>query len=90
MCPDLWITSSLFDLIMNLLMGASLLALAKSIYYYHYYYLLTNMELLIRETVGQELIMKASFRDVNEALQRSITVLQSKKMGIFYSQNDQE
>ena len=75
---------------MNLLMGASLLALAKSIYYYHYYYLLTNMELLIRETVGQELIMKASFRDVNEALQRSITVLQSKKMGIFYSQNDQE
>ena len=48
------------------------------------------MELAIRETVGQELNMKASFRDVNEALQRSITVLQSKKMGIFYSQNDQE
>ena len=33
MCPDLWITSLLFDLNMNLLTGASLLALAKSIYY---------------------------------------------------------
>ena len=33
MCPDLWITSLLFDLIMNLLTEASLLALAKSIYY---------------------------------------------------------
>ena len=42
------------------------------------------MELLIRETVGQVLKMKASFRDVNEALQRSITVLQSKKMGILF------
>ena len=30
---DLWITSLLFDLNYNLLMGASLLALAKSIYY---------------------------------------------------------
>ena len=30
---DLWITSVLFDLSINLLMGASLLALAKSIYY---------------------------------------------------------
>ena len=30
---DLWITSLLFDLKYNLLMGASLLALAKSIYY---------------------------------------------------------
>ena len=29
---DLWITSLLFDLKYNLLMGASLLALAKSIY----------------------------------------------------------
>ena len=36
------------------------------------------MELL---TVGQVLNMKASFRDVNEALQRSITVLRSKKNG---------
>ena len=42
------------------------------------------MELLIRETVGQVLKMKASFRDVNEALQTSITVLQSKKMGILF------
>ena len=36
MCPKLtvlWITSLLFDLIINLLMGTSLLALAKSIYY---------------------------------------------------------
>ena len=33
MCPDLWITSLLFDLNLNLLTGASLLALAKSIYY---------------------------------------------------------
>ena len=30
--PDLWITSLLFDFIKNLLMGALLLALAKSIY----------------------------------------------------------
>ena len=42
------------------------------------------MELLIRETVGQVLNMKASFRDVNEALQRSITVLRFKKMGILF------
>ena len=33
MCPDLWITSLLFDLNYDLLTGASLLALAKSIYY---------------------------------------------------------
>ena len=33
MCPDLWITSLLFDLNYELLTGASLLALAKSIYY---------------------------------------------------------
>ena len=33
MCPDLWIASLLFDLNLNLLTGASLLALAKSIYY---------------------------------------------------------
>ena len=30
--PDLWITSLLFDFVKNLLMGALLLALAKSIY----------------------------------------------------------
>ena len=57
-------------------------------FYYYYYYLLTNMELLIRETVGQVLKMKASFRDVNEAIQRSIIVLRITKMGIlFRSQN---
>ena len=39
------------------------------------------MELL---TVGQVLNMKASFRDVNEAIQRSIIVLRSKKMGILF------
>ena len=32
---DLWIKSLLFDLNYNLLIGASLLALAKSIYYDH-------------------------------------------------------
>ena len=42
------------------------------------------MELLIRETVGQVLNMKALFRDVNEALQRSITNLRIKKMGILF------
>ena len=42
------------------------------------------MELLLRETVGQVLNMKASFRDVNEAIQRSIIVLRSKKMGILF------
>ena len=43
--------------------------------------IITNMELL---TVGQVLHMKALFRDVNEVLQRSITVLRSKKMGILF------
>ena len=42
------------------------------------------MELLIHETVGQVLNMKALFRDVNEALQRSITVLRIKKTGILF------
>ena len=40
------------------------------------------MELL---TVGQVLNMKASFRDVNEAIQKSITVLRSKKIGILFA-----
>ena len=43
--------------------------------------IITNMEL---PTVGQVLHMKALFRDVNEVLQRSITVLRSKKMGILF------
>ena len=33
MCPDLWITSLLFDLNYEFIKGASLLALAKSIYF---------------------------------------------------------
>ena len=44
------------------------------------------MELLIRETVGQVLNMRALFRDVNEALQRSITNLRIKKWE-YYSLN---
>ena len=49
MCPKLtvlWITSLLFDLITNLLTGASLLALAKSIYYSEELFLLDHSQWL--------------------------------------------